>query len=79
MTAGKTARELFMAIEYNIRGRKVTIDEGDGEVFVDGSRVDLRKGGVFGGSVMWMNRAGIEIKELKGKTLEECLIYKGKI
>ncbi|GHV94207.1 hypothetical protein AGMMS50293_05270 [Spirochaetia bacterium] len=68
-----------MAIEYNIRGRKVTIDEVDGEVFVDGNRADLRKGGVFSGSVMWMSRGGTEIKELQGKTLEEALIYKGKI
>jgi hypothetical protein len=64
-----------MATEYNIRGKRVKVD-GDGEVFVDGSRADLKKGLT---SPMWMNCAGIEIKALQGKSLEEALIYQGKI
>jgi hypothetical protein len=64
-----------MATEYNIRGKKVRIDS-DGEVFVDGSYADLKKSST---SNMWMNRAGIEIKALEGKSLEEALLYQGKI
>jgi hypothetical protein len=64
-----------MATEYNIRGKKVKVD-GDGEVFVDGSFTGLKKGLT---TTMWMNSGGIEIKELKGKSLEEALLYMGKL
>ncbi|GHV94586.1 hypothetical protein AGMMS50293_09060 [Spirochaetia bacterium] len=42
-TAGKTAKELFMATEYNIRRKKVTVDSVDGEVFVNGMFSGLKK------------------------------------
>jgi hypothetical protein len=64
---------VVMATEYTINGKKVKVDL-DGEVFVDGHYTDLKKG-----SGIWMDRAGNEIKTLKGKSLEEALSYKREI
>ncbi|MDR1933404.1 MAG: hypothetical protein LBQ57_11370 [Spirochaetales bacterium] len=63
-----------MAAEYNVRGKKVKIDL-DGEVFVDGNytRNKLRQRGSD-----WYDSRG-EITALRGKSLEEALLYEGAI
>ncbi|MDR1868172.1 MAG: hypothetical protein LBQ77_07940 [Treponema sp.] len=63
-----------MITEYNVRGKKVKIDS-DGEVFIDGnfSKYKLKKRGTS-----WHDDRG-EITALKGKSLEEVLIYLGVI
>jgi hypothetical protein len=61
-----------MSVEYNVRGKKVKIDS-DGEVFIDGnfSNHKLKKLGSN-----WYNDRG-KITALRGKNLEEVLIYIG--
>jgi hypothetical protein len=63
-----------MTQEYKIHNKKITI-YAEGKVFVNGNFTGLKQW--KNNSKRWSNAVGLEIKEFKGMSLEEVLMYKG--
>jgi hypothetical protein len=65
-----------MIFENKIQGHRVAI-YNNGDLYVDGSYTGLRRW--QSSSTNWSNSSGQEIKDLRGKSLEDVLRYKGYI
>ena len=57
-----------------LRGKKVSV-HGDGEIFVDGKRTNLKQW--KSSSTRYSNLSGQEQSDVSGKSLEQALYIKG--
>jgi hypothetical protein len=65
-----------MIFEGKIQEHRVAI-YNNGDLYVDGSYTELRRW--QSSATNWSNSSGQELKDLRGKSLEDVLRYKGYI
>lgn len=68
---------MALRFESTISGKKITIHSSNGQMFVNGRDTQLYQW--KSDPKRWKNQGGSDISELKGKSIEEVLKYKGHI